>query len=72
MCDNILNNTKYYIHTCLDQCDMAIRVEVVLRDDPSKFAQKCRYLALEQCHWDSYRQIVNEMAKECIKELENG
>lgn len=70
--DNILDNPKYHVFACLDQCNMTIQVGVALRDDSSKFAQRRRHVTIEQCRWDSYQQIVSEMAKECEKELENA
>lgn len=70
--DDILNNPKYHVFASLDQCNMTIRVIVTFRNDLSKFIQKHRHVTPEQLHWDSYQQIVSEMAKECEKELENA
>ena len=70
--DYILNNSQYHVFASLDQCSMTIRVIVALQNDLSKSAQRHRNMGLEQLHWDSYQQIVREMAEECEKELENG
>ncbi len=70
--DDILNNPKYRVFACLDQCNMIVQVRVALRDDPSKFVQRHRHVTLKQCRLDDYQLIVSIMAKECEKELENA
>lgn len=72
MSDDILNNPKYCVFAVWDQYEWVLKVMVTLRNDPSKTAKRNRTVTPNECKGNNYKQIVREMVKECIKELENG
>lgn len=72
MSDDILNNPKYHVFAVWDQYEWVLKVMVTPCNNPSKTARRNRTVMSNECEGNNYEQIVREMAKECIKELENG
>lgn len=72
MSDDILNNPKYHVFAVWDQYEWVLKVMVTPCNNPSKTARRNRTVMPNECEGNNYEQIVREMAKECIKELENG
>lgn len=70
--DDILNNPNYHVFAAFDQCEWVLRVMITSCNDPSKAARRKRIVTPSECEGDGYEQIVREMVKECVKELENG
>lgn len=70
--DDILNNPKYHVFAVWNQYEWVLKVMVTLCNDSSKTAKRNRTVMPNECEGNNYEQIVREMAKECIKELENG
>lgn len=65
-----MNNAKYDVFQVFERFSSTLRVAVRSREHPDKMIQKSRQVFPDECH-EEYERIAEEMAKECIKELEN-
>lgn len=66
-----IDTEKYSVFHVLDRTSMILRVAVQSKEDPTKTAQKQKNMSADNI-WNGYLSAVENMAKECIKELENG
>ena len=66
-----IDTEKYSVFHVLDQTSMILHVAVQSNEDPAKAVQKQKVMTADNI-WNGYLSAVVNMAKECIKELENG
>ncbi len=66
-----IGTAKYSVFHVLDRMTMVLRVAVQSKEDPSKVVQKQKTMTADNMR-NGYLPVVENMAKECIKELEDG